>query len=94
MFIFLALQEAKCGESVQGVVEHLVNSGADPNVLTERGATVLTRATLLGSTELIKCLLGAGADPNRTSNRKVEQHFDQFIVSPAHACCIGKLKII
>ena len=92
MFIFLALQEAKCGESVLGVVEHLVKSGADPNVLTERGASALTRATLLGSTELIKCLLEAGADPNRTSNRKVEEHYDELTVSAAHACCIGKLK--
>ena len=42
MLVFLVLQEAKCGESAQGVVEHLVNSGADPNVLTGQKSRCLS----------------------------------------------------
>ena len=94
MFILLALKEEECVESVLGVVEHLLDNAADPNVLDEEGVSALTRAVLLGSTEVIECLLEAGADPNQTSNKTANQRDDEFLISPAHACFKHEGKLI
>ena len=68
------------------MAEHLLDNAADPNVLDEEGVCALTRAVLLGSSEVIECLLEAGADPNQTSDKTAIQRDDEFLISPAHAC--------
>ena len=45
---------------------YLVQAGADPN-MGSHGVTPLVVAVCEGQTEIIKCLLKAGADPNVTN---------------------------
>ena len=86
IIILLALKEEECIETVLGVAEHLLDNAADPNVLDEEGVSALTRAVLLGSSEVMEFLLEAGADPNQTSDNTAIGRDDEFLISPAHAC--------
>ena len=46
------------------IAEYLIQQGADVDVKSDRGFTPLTEACAYGASDVVDCLLSAGADPN------------------------------
>ena len=63
----------------------MLDNGADPNAPNEDGVSTLTRAVLLGSTEIVERLLANGANTNYQAPTKV-RNMNECFISAAHAC--------